>query len=199
MDRSTATTTDNWTSLWQWMFRSISPALAIRSVCDGTEFIYLRAEEDQTAWDVRAHLERGQSYKASEVLSIFPLASNLWELLVHRSYVSRLKGRAPSVDYIVEEGCHPIKPPTCHLELRDRATWHLLAIERLVARAVAINLLSKAQQSTKADAASVYLRVVMLYQCSPVFQEVQLTVSELGSLGPLTSSSCIIADQVYYL
>jgi len=199
MDPSSATTTDSWMSLSRWMLRSISPAWAIRSVCDGIEFVYLRAEEDQTACDVRAHLEQGQSYEASKVLSIFPLASNHWKLLVHRGYVSRLKGGALSVGYIVEEGCHSAKPPTCHFGPRDRAMRRRLAIERLVARAVAVDLLSRAQQYTEADAASVYLRVVTLYQCSHVFRAVWLALRELGGLGTPTGLSCIIADHDYCL
>jgi len=182
------------------MLRSISPAWAIRSVCDGIEFVYLRAEEDQTACDVRARLEQGQSYEASKVLSVFPLASNLWELLVHHSYVSRLKRGALSVGYIVEEGCHPAKPPTCRFGPRDRAMRRrLLALERLVARAVAVDLLSETPQYTEADAASVYLRVVTLYQCRHVFRAVWLALRELGGLGTLTRSSCIIADHEYFL
>ncbi len=199
MDPSSATTTNNWMSLSQWMLRTISPAWAIRSVCDGIEFIYLRAEEDQTVFDVRARLKQGQSYEASKVLSIFPLASKLWELLVHRDYVSRLKGGAPSVGYIIEEGCHPAKPPTCHFEPHDRAMRRLLATERLVARAVAVDLLSRAQQYTEADAASVYLRVVTLYQCSHVFREVRLSLRVLGGLVTPTGLSCIIGDHGYCL
>ena len=148
---------------------------------------------------MRARLKQGQSYEASKVLSIFPLASNLWELLVHRDYVPRLKGGAPSVGYIVEEGCHPAKPPICHFEPRDVAMRRLLAIERLVARAVAVDLLSRAQQYTEADAASVYLRVVTLYQCSHVFRAVQLALRVLGGLGTPTGLFCIIADHEYCL
>ena len=185
--------------MWQRIIESILPALAIHSVCDGIEFVYLRAEEDQTVSEVRARLEQGQSYEASKVLSIFPLTSNLWELLIHRSYVSRLKRRALSIGYIVEEGCHPANSPTCPFEPRDRAVWRLLAIKQLVARAVAVDLLSNAQQSTKSDAATVYLRVVMLYQCSHVFWAVRLNLSELGELHTPTGSSCIIADHLYCL
>ncbi len=198
MDPSTTPTTDKWMSLWQWMLRSLSPALAIHSVCDEIEFVYLRAKEDQTIFDVRARPEQGQSYEASKVLSIFPLTSKLWELLVHRDYVFRLKRGAPSIGYIVEEGCHPVKPPTCHFEPHDHAMRHL-AIERLVARAVAVDLLSKTQQYTKVDAASVYLQVVILYQCSRVFRAVRSALRELGGLGTLTGSSCIIADHEYLL
>ncbi len=196
---STAITKYNWTRLWQRILRSILPRLAIRSVCEETEFVYLRAEDNQTVCDLRAHLKQSQSYEASKVLSIFPLASNLGELLGHRSYVFSLKERAESVSYIVKERCHPAEPPNGHLEPRDPSTRRLLAIEWLVARAVAIHLLSETQHGTNAEAASVYLQLVILYQCSRVFWPVRSALRDLGGSGTLIGLPCIIADDVYYV
>ena len=77
--------------------------------------------------------------------------------------------------------------------------WHLLAIKWLVARAIMVNLLSETEQCTKTKVASVYLQLVMLYQCSCVFWAGWLALREQGGLGAPTGSSCIIADDVYYI
>lgn len=196
-DVSTSTATYNWTSLWQQMLRLISSDLAIHSVCDKTGFVYLQAEDNQTVRDLRDRLQRNQSYEASGLLSIFPLPGNLWELLVHRSHVSSLKKRAESVGYIVEEGFHPTESSHRHHEPHDPLVRRLLAIERLVARAVVIHLLSETPQDTDTLAASVYLELVRLYQCNHLFWPIRSALNGLAGFGTLTELSCMIADNIY--
>lgn len=64
-----------------------------------------------------------------------------------------------------------------------------------MARAVAVDLLSKEKNGT--TAASVYRQLVKLYRCDRVFQEMQSALNDVGGLGTLTGWSCIIADQEY--
>ena len=196
ISHSTPTPACDWRLLWPRLLTFVSSGLAIRSVCDENEFVYLRADDNQTVHDLRAHLQQSQSYDASEILSVFPLGSDIWELLVPHSYVSSLKERAKSDGYTVEEGCHPAEPPRFHLQHCDPSKRHLLAIEQLVARAVVINLLPGTQH---AKAASVYLQLVILYQCSRVFSQLQSALLELGGLGTLSELFCIVADVVYHI
>lgn len=196
ISHSTPTPTCDWRCLWPWLLTFVSSGLAIRSVCDENEFVYLRADYNQTVHDLRAHLQQSQSYDKSKILSIFPLASDISEFLVDHSYVPLLKERAKSGGYTVEEGCHPAKPPRSYLQNCDPSKQHLLAIEQLVARAVVMNLLPGTQH---AKAASVYLQLVMLYQCSRVFSQLQSALLELGGLGTPTELFCIVGDVVYHI
>lgn len=150
----TSTTAYDWHCLWQWLLRFILLDLIICSVCDEIEFVYLWAEDNQTVHDLQAHLKQSQSYDVFKILSIFPLASNLWKLLVHHSYISWLKERVKFIDYIVEEGCHSVKPSHCHLKSHNPLMWRLLTMKRLVARAVTVDLLLKTQHGNKAEAVS---------------------------------------------
>lgn len=68
----------------------------------------------------------------------------------------------------------------------------VLAIEWLVARAILVNLLSETLRTN-------YRQLVMLYQCSCVFREVWLALHELGELGALTRSACIIPQQMKFI
>ncbi len=134
------------------------------------QLVYLRTTNVYSALDKKSHLRQHPLYQHFSVFAILPFAKDVWEVLVNRQGANHFKACAEAYRCVIKRKYQPGLPIEIPLTFVGRFDSHIRVQERLIARAVSLRVIARDGQQSHSQLASVYSRLVDLYCCYNVYE-----------------------------
>lgn len=156
--------------------------------------MYLRTTNVRSANDLKSRLRQHRLYSYFTISSIFPFFQDTWEVLVNRKSINDFRECAEACDCVIEKDYYPAMLSTSG----NRFGSYMRAHERLIARAVFVQLLAREGQDPEAaQTASFYCKLVDLYRCYDAFEYVYAIQPALDTAALSPEWSCMVGISFY--
>ena len=183
-------------SAFWWREKSIkNPSVdEINRVCGDYRLIYLRTIDVLNVGELKLRLHF--LFRRYCIPTMFPFATNLWEILVTRKDVDRFIQCAEACGYVVDELVRPGEPVGRPSDFRCPFDSRMVARERLIGRASIARLVSGDSEFASCTA-TIYRDLVKLYRCYDAYNTVVLALRATDHPPYSPGWSCIIGFSQY--
>lgn len=175
LHRGSHTTRCNAAAWWRQISIRRPSDRRISQACGDYQLVYLRTTNVHSAIDLKSRLRQHPLYHQFYVFTIFPFTKDVWEVLFNRQGADHFKTCAEGCQCVIESKYQPGLPTELPLSFVNRFDSYMRAQERLVARAVFVQLIARDGQELHSQVASVYCQLVDLYRCYSAYENLYMT------------------------